>query len=104
MCLVLTLGHLKEMLSDVSAILYSENIPYIKKPLTMQMNFLLPVEDKNRNFVGNSVKFNDIDFAMEKILFDPQTSGGLLGAVNPKDLHNVINELSQLSLPFGYNW
>ena len=56
---------------------------------------------KNRNYVGDNVKFNGIDFAMEEILFDPQTSGGLLGAVNPKDLHNVISELSQLSLPFG---
>ena len=96
------LGHLKEMLSDASAILYSENIPYIKEAFDYANEFLITGGgQKNRNFVGNSVKFNDIDFAMEEILFDPQTSGGLLGAVNPKDLHNVINELSQLSLPFG---
>ena len=96
------LGHLKEMLSDMSAIIYSGNIPYIKEAFDYANEFLITGGgQKNRNYVGDNVKFNGIDFAMEEILFDPQTSGGLLGAVNPKDLHNVISELSQLSLPFG---
>ena len=96
------LGHLKEMLSDMSAIIYSGNIPYIKEAFDYANEFLITGGgQKNRNYVGDNVNFNGIDFAMEEILFDPQTSGGLLGAVNPKDLHNVISELSQLSLPFG---
>ena len=36
---------------------------------------------KNRNYVGKYVKFEKVSFAIEELLFDPQTSGGLLMAV-----------------------
>ena len=45
--------------------------------------------------------FNIDDFAMEEILFDPQTSGGLLIAVNSEDADELIEELKTLELPCG---
>lgn len=38
---------------------------------------------------------------MEEILFDPQTSGGLLVAVNPNDVENIMKELATLELMCG---
>jgi selenide,water dikinase len=45
------------------------------------------------------VKFEDIPFAMEEVLFDPQTSGGLLIAVDPADAENMVKEMQQAGLP-----
>ena len=38
---------------------------------------------------------------MEEILFDRQTSGGLLVAVNPDDVEDIMKELNTLKLPCG---
>jgi selenide,water dikinase len=38
---------------------------------------------------------------MEEILFDPQTSGGLLVSLPPKDAKLAINEIEALGLPCG---
>jgi len=35
---------------------------------------------------------------MQEILFDPQTSGGLLFSVSPKDASALLNELQSLEL------
>ena len=35
---------------------------------------------RNRNHVGAAVQFENVPFSMEEVLFDPQTSGGLLMA------------------------
>ena len=44
------LGHLKEMLSDMSAIIYSGNIPYIKEAFDNAKEFLISCGgQKNRN-------------------------------------------------------
>ena len=40
---------------------------------------------RNRNHTGPFVRFKNVSFAMEEVLFDPQTSGGLLLAVDPAD-------------------
>lgn len=36
---------------------------------------------RNRNHTGPFVRFEKVPFTVEEILFDPQTSGGLLFAV-----------------------
>ena len=37
--------------------------------------------------------------AREDLVFDPQTSGGLLLSIDPADAHTAIQRLSTLSLP-----
>jgi selenide,water dikinase len=36
---------------------------------------------------------------MEEALFDPQTSGGLLLAVDPADAENMLQEMQSAGLP-----
>ena len=45
------------------------------------------------------VKFKNIPFAMEELLFDPQTSGGLLFAVKPEQAGAFLKELQGAGLP-----
>ncbi|WP_442908404.1 selenide, water dikinase SelD [Intestinibacter sp.] len=97
------LGHLNEMVAGkCSAVLNSDKVPYIEEAKNYASEFLLTAAaQRNRNFLEDKVLFNIDDFAMEEILFDPQTSGGLLIAVNPKDADELIEELKTLELPCG---
>ena len=97
------LGHLNEMVAgDCSAIIESTKVPYIKEARQYADEFLLTAAaQRNRNFLQDKVLFNIYDFEMEEILFDPQTSGGLLIAVNPEDVEEIMKELETLSLPCG---
>ena len=48
---------------------------------------------KNRNHVESFVEFHDVDFAMEEILFDPQTSGGLLFSLAKEEASDFLLQL-----------
>ena len=54
---------------------------------------------RNRNHTGPFVEFEGVPFPMEEILFDPQTSGGLLFAVAPEDADALEQELQAAGLP-----
>ena len=97
------LGHLNEMVAgECSAVIDSTKVPYIKEARQYADEFLLTAAaQRNRNFLQDKVLFNIDDFAMEEILFDPQTSGGLLVAVGPEDVEDIMKELDNLSLPCG---
>ncbi len=45
------------------------------------------------------MSFENIPFAMEELLFDPQTSGGLLFAVAPEEAESLKKELKESGLP-----
>lgn len=95
------LGHLYEMLDDrLSAKIAQQNVPVIKEALAYADEFLLTAAaQKNRNHFGDYVHFEKVPFAMEEVLFDPQTSGGLLAAVAPEDALNLEKELQDAGLP-----
>lgn len=95
------LGHLHEMLQDGNtAVIDSKAIPYIKEAYDYANEFYLTAAaQRNRNFVENFVEFQNHDFAIEEILFDPQTSGGLLFSVRQEDAQEVLNELRTLEIP-----
>ena len=97
------LGHLSEMTKgSFTAVIDSKNVPYIKNARKFAEEFLYTAAaQKNRNFVGDKVKFYIDDFAMEEILFDPQTSGGLLFAVSEKDSFNMLEKIKTLGMPCG---
>ena len=61
--------------------------------------YLTAAAQKNRNHVEPYVQFENIPFAMEEVLFDPQTSGGLLLAVDPADAESMLKEMQTAGLP-----
>ena len=95
------LGHLHEMLDGtLSARIRAQQIPIFEEALHHADEFLLTAAgQRNRNHTGPFVEFRNIPFAMEEILFDPQTSGGLLIAVEPVQAEALEKELRQAGLP-----
>ena len=62
--------------------------------------FLTAAAQRNRNHVGDKVRFaKNIPFSMEEVLFDPQTSGGLLFAVKAFEADTFLHELKAAGLP-----
>lgn len=94
------LGHLSEMVNEsCCALVNARDVPFIDKAYDYANEFLLTAAgQRNRNFVGKDVDFKNIGFAMEEIMFDPQTSGGLLVSVAPGDEKAVMDELSGLEI------
>lgn len=95
------LGHLHEMIDGkLSCRIDAGQIPVIQGALEYADEFLLTAAgQKNRNHVEQYVQFEDISFAMEEVLFDPQTSGGLLMAVPADQADDLLAELQGAGLP-----
>ncbi|MEL3911870.1 selenide, water dikinase SelD [Treponema pedis] len=95
------IGHLSEMVTgNFTAVLNSKEIPFIKEAYKAANEFLLTAGgQRNRNFAAGKVLFNIKDFAMEEILFDPQTSGGLLFAVSKREAEKIKDEFKKRNLP-----
>lgn len=95
------LGHLHEMMDGrVSCEIEAKDVPVIREALTYADEFYLTAAaQKNRNHVESYVKFEDISFAMEEVLYDPQTSGGLLLAVHPEDAESMTAQMQKEGLP-----
>lgn len=97
------LAHLQEMLDDkVSAVIEASQVPYIKECEEYVEEFYITAAgQRNRNHVGEQVMFENCSFAMEEILFDPQTSGGLLVSMPVEDGRKAVDELKELGLACG---
>ena len=95
------LGHLHEMLDGrLSARIRARQIPVLQEALQHAEEFLLTAAgQRNRNHTESFVRFRHISFAMEEVLFDPQTSGGLLIAVEPVQAEALEMELQKAGLP-----
>ena len=90
------LGHLYEMTqgSDLTALLATENISIIPEALTLaEMGILPEGMYRNRTFAEQAVDVGSTDLAVQDALFDPQTAGGLLIAVDPADADALFAEL-----------
>lgn len=95
------LGHLHEMLhGELSAVINSTELPYFKEAYTGAKEFILTAGgQRNRNFLTEFVKFEIEDFGIEELLFDPQTSGGLLVSVPENVAKDLVTELTQAGIP-----
>lgn len=95
------LGHLHEMMDGKhSCKVYAKQVPVMQEVLHYADEFYLTAAaQKNRNHAGPFVAFQDISFAMEEVLFDPQTSGGLLLAVHPQCGEAMVKEMQACGLP-----
>lgn len=97
------LGHLLEMVGDdVSADIISADVPRIRGTVRYAADFMITAAgQRNREFVGDNVEFHDVPFGMEELLFDPQTSGGLLVALPKEEAYEAIEEIKETGLPCG---
>ena len=95
------LVHLCEMLTDrFSAYIDASSVPYIPEcPEYVEEFYLTAAGQRNRNHVESQVAFVNCSFAIEEILFDAQTSGGLLVSLPPEDGAAALEELKELGLP-----
>ena len=56
---------------------------------------------KNRKYLEDQIDFKtNIDFATKTLLFDAQTSGGLLVSINKEDAKNFLSKIEEET--FGY--
>lgn len=94
-------GHLHEMLRpDISARIYAHKLPRIPEALTYAEEFYLTAAaQRNRNFAQERLRMNGLSFAEEELLFDPQTSGGLLFAVDADCADEFIEKIAEGGLP-----
>ena len=90
------LGHACEMAqgSDVEIHLNVDEIDLIPEALEFARIGILPEGMyRNRAFAEPFVDPGEVELAKQDMLYDPQTSGGLLIAVHPDDAEALFNEL-----------
>lgn len=91
------LGHLFEMLeaSEVAAEIALRKVPIYEKALEFAEIGIMPVGlHNNRRFLEGKVQFDKgIQEVWADMLYDPETSGGLLISVSEKRLKEVLNLL-----------
>lgn len=97
------LGHLNEMINDdVTAIIESDKVPCIEEAYNYAKEFLTTAAgQRNRNFLRGYVNMEDIELAVQEILYDPQTSGGLLISVPENEAKSLFEELQKLDIKSG---
>ena len=90
------LGHLLEMAqgSGVQAELSVGQIDMIPEAVELAKMGVLPEGMyRNRNFAEPYVDFGEVPLHLQDVLFDPQTAGGLLIAVDPADADALYGDL-----------
>ena len=90
------LGHLSEMAtgSDVEITLHVDEVDLISEAYEFAQMGLLPAGMyRNRSFAEKYVDAGQTELAKQDMLYDPQTSGGLLIAVDPADADALFAEL-----------
>ena len=95
------LGHLHEMMDGAhSCRIEAGAVPVFSEALRHADEFLLTAAgQRNRNHAGPFVRFENVPFAMEEVLFDPQTSGGLLVALPKEQAAALVEDLRRGGAP-----
>ena len=100
------MGHAAEMArsGNVTLELYSHKVPVFERAIEMATMGIIPAGAyRNRSYVGSEVmeflsKDPDKDAELRALidcLYDPQSSGGLLIALNEKELPRLIEQLGE---------
>ena len=99
------LGHSLEMAmgSNVTIKINHKNVPILEKALEYAGMGLIPAGAySNRNYVGENVYINEgIAKNVEDVLFDPQTSGGLLISIAKEKADILMEELKSTPTEFA---
>ena len=97
------LGHLRVMASasGVSMVIEHEGVEYLPEALDYSRRGFLPGGLKNNiKFLGGCVEFDPkIPQEIRNLLFDPQTSGGLLLVVSEREAVTLVNQMGKRGVP-----
>lgn len=100
------LGHLLEMAqgSDMEIHLDVSGVDFIPEALEFARMGVLPAGMyRNRAFAEAQVEPGKTEVAVQDLLYDPQTSGGLAIAVAPEDAEALLDEL-RTCVPSAQRW
>ena len=91
------LAHTLEMAGDaVSIKIFSEELPFIDEARAYADEFLLTAAgQRNRNHLSGKADVDALPFATQELIFDPQTSGGLLICVAPEQAAELLSAIRQ---------
>lgn len=91
------LAHLLEMCGDtVSASIDTDKLPIIPQAIEYANEYLITAAgQRNRNYFDQSGEVNSLPFAIQEILFDPQTSGGLLICTGAEQADALLQDIQQ---------
>jgi selenide, water dikinase len=94
-------GHLKEMIKEYIGVeLFADKIPYFPEAVDLAQSGFVPGGlYRNRDFYKEHVISGQTGFIYD-IVFDPQTSGGLLFAVDSNDLSRLEGVAAGAHLDF----
>ncbi len=96
------LGHLAEMVcgSGKGVRVFSRSVPMISEALEYASMGLIPAGAyKNKEFRESMVHFEaGVDRSRQDVLFDPQTSGGLLIGVNAAQAADLVKTLGEAGI------
>ncbi|MEY4504142.1 MAG: selenide, water dikinase SelD [Pseudomonadota bacterium] len=89
------LGHLSEMLNqNISFEISSNEIEILSEALELASMGIIPAGSyKNRDYLQKNINFKNISEDMQMILFDAQTSGGLIISINETKSRELLKEL-----------
>ena len=99
------MGHCYEMAkgSNTTFELDSSNMPILKGALDYANMGLIPKGCyDNKKFVGNNyILENDIDESLLNVMFNPETSGGLLITVPENEVDDILEKLKEIPTRFA---
>jgi selenide,water dikinase len=87
--------HVLEMAGDsASIVLYPDALPRIREAEDYANEYLLTAAgQRNRNRMEKIVDVSALPFAIQELMFDPQTSGGLLIAAPPHEAEALVRRI-----------
>jgi selenide, water dikinase len=92
-------GHAWEMAraSNVSILIETGKVPLLDGALELAATGMLTGADKtNREYVGEDIEIDEaVDKNLVKLLFDPQTAGGMLIAISSDGAANLLTRLRE---------
>lgn len=95
------IGHAYEMAepSNKTFRIFKDAIPFIKEAKEYASMGLIPAGCyENKKYLKGKYQLNNVESWMEDILFDPQTSGGLLISCKEDDYIDILTRLEKLEV------
>lgn len=92
------LGHTLEMAkaSDVSIEIEAKEVPILDGAVEMAQMGIIPAGMyRNKEYISKDVDVKNIKPEIEDILYDPQTSGGLLVSVKPELAQELVKDMKK---------